>query len=116
MKYSVDFTNISDVRMGSPFNIATVVLHGSYLPSLEPKAYQDIFLLTENSEAVILIKWAFDKNNVPGFVAERLSSRKQTVERSHRIPGCCRRLYLDGGKIMAEIFDHPADKTVEIKF
>ncbi len=113
MSYKVSFKNTSEIRMGSAYNGAEIVLSGGFIPELGEVTFQDKFLLAEDGQVVFLVHWDSDKGN-PGFIVTKVNNRNKTATSSIRITGCCDKIFLDGGQVMVNSFIYPNMKTVKV--
>jgi len=64
--FQVNITNISEVRMGSPYNTCEIELVGFDKVRLAKNGWQDKYAWTSDFSKLVLIKLDFE-NNTPGF-------------------------------------------------
>lgn len=55
MKYAVNFFNVSEIRMGSPYNTADINLKGPFVPDLTDYTFQDIFVISSKGNTIFLV-------------------------------------------------------------
>src|SRR4051812_17939610 len=87
--YQLKFINPVEVRMGSPFNVADVMLIGDFVPSFEGLSFQDKGALSSDGKVCYLIEWKTLPGNKPGFCVWKMSENDRTVKKSRLIEGCC---------------------------
>jgi len=87
----VTFSDTTEIRMGSPFNICRISISGPWVPDLPETDWQDLKALREDGEALALVRWD-TPGNVPGFRIYLLNRESETVTVSERFPGCCQEL------------------------
>ena len=92
--FTLSFKNCSEIRMGSPFNMADVELTGEYIPDLSRYSFQDIGLVNPAKDTVYLVQWE-TTNNEPGFIVWQIRERDRSISKSDRISGFCKDLQLD---------------------
>ncbi len=96
--YQVTFTNIMEIRMGSPFNIADVDVKGGFFPKSGFTDFQDKFAVSQDGRVCYFVLWEVAQDNTPGFRMLRVSDHDQTATTSDRFSGCCEELsFLPGG-------------------
>jgi hypothetical protein len=115
MMYKISFSNLVEVRMGSPFSIASVHLSGGFVPDLPERTFQDIALLNPTGSICFLVQWQTDDGNA-GFVVWRLSNETKSVDFSKRIVGCCEKLEFENGTVVASVFVYPERKKQAVGF
>lgn len=111
--YNLAFKNICEIRMGSPFNVAEVVLSGEYVPDLSSFTFQDIGLVDSKEGVVYLVQWEIE-HNVPGFRIWRISSVEQKVYKTDKLNGCCKKMTLVDNKLDLEILKNGQTVTVTV--
>lgn len=116
MSYQVSFTHIGDVRMGSPFNTARLILEGGYVPKFDKDfTFQDKFLLSDGGKSVYLVRWEFTKSNEPGFIVIYVDGQEKSFRESQWVSGCCEQLFFQGERLLAFVFENQEKKIVEIR-
>lgn len=103
--YKVDFSNISEVRMGSTYNVANVILYGSFTPELPEASFQDISIVSNDGTRCCLVEWMFE-NGDPGFCLWILDENTKKIEKSKRFSGCCEGLELTDSKLIINIWQY----------
>ncbi len=93
MKYEILFFNVSEIRMGSPYNTADFKLKGPFVPDLTDYTFQDIFAISSKGNTIFLVQWDI-VNNEPGFRVWKISSNPDSVCQSSHIRGCCSKVEL----------------------
>lgn len=114
--YRINFFNMHDVRMGSPYNTASVKIDGGYVPDDMPTSgFQDLNALSQDGQTLYLVHWTMEDNS-PGFKVLRLSNLTRTVTSSERISGCCQaiRLDLEQKTIEVKVWEYGRDARTEI--
>lgn len=111
--YNLKFKNITEVRMGSPFNIAEVELTGNYIPDFSQFTFQDIGLIDPSEDLAYLVQWDI-QNNQPGFRVWRISSTKRNIYKTDRFDGCCKKLTLNDKKLEIDILQNVETVTIMI--
>jgi hypothetical protein len=64
--FQVNITNISEVRMGSPYSTCEIELIGFDKVSIAKNGWQDKYAWSRDSSKLVLIKLDFE-NNIPAF-------------------------------------------------
>ena len=118
MSYRVSFSNLSDIRMGSPYNTAKVSITGGYLPSAEDltnSTFQDKAAVSDDGEVCFLIEWA-TAHNEPAFRVWRISNIERTLRKSVVIHGCCVdvKSLSDGNGASLTVWQFPAGERQEV--
>ena len=90
MKITPNFTNIFEIRMGSPFNCCELSLSGNWVPELPKEGWQDKFAHDPSGRYLALILWDNSENSNPGFCVVVIDSKEKKVEKKQRIEGCCK--------------------------
>ena len=93
-KIQPNFSGKSEIRMGSPFNVADLELlqlAGNWMPDLPPYDWQDICAHSKDGNILGLIRWDTEDNE-PGFHLVMIDAKRKTVEETERIMGCCESL------------------------
>lgn len=107
---------ISEIRMGSPFNLAKIYLGGNYNPDLSGFDFQDIHCLNPSGTVAYLVQWEI-KANEPGFRIIRICEIERSVQRSDRYIGCCESLrFVDEARLVVKIFADNKSREVEVSF
>lgn len=105
------FKNIVEIRMGSPFNIAEVVLFGGFVPDLSGYTFQDIGLVDQADSVVYLVQWEIE-NNEPGFKIWQISSNEKSICKTNRFEGCCKEMGLVDNKLSLKVFRNGKAETI----
>jgi hypothetical protein len=92
---NVTFSNPSEIRMGSPFNIATLQLDGKWTPQLPEEAWQDITAQSPDGHYVGLVAWRINFLNNPGFRIYSINTQTKSFSKTRRIRGCCQSIEWD---------------------
>ncbi|MDQ7798569.1 MAG: hypothetical protein RDU76_06465 [Candidatus Edwardsbacteria bacterium] len=103
-KAPVKFSGMSEIRMGSPYNVGKVRVEGFDHPYLNQGDFQDRCAYDPAKQRLILVRWD-PGYNIPGFYLLMLDLKKQRIFRSPTIFGCCQTMTLEEGGVMLEIFD-----------
>lgn len=112
MKYELEFRNISEVRMGSPYNVADVCLKGPFVPDLTDFSFQDIGVISSDGHTACLVQWE-TSNNEPGFRIWKIDSNSEIISRSNMIKGCCTSLLLlNDNKIKTSFYTDQLNETI----
>jgi len=93
--FEIKFKHISEIRHGSPYNIAELT-HTPYR-NINLKAnndWQDKQSWSPNGNYVALVKWDQIKG-YPGFIVILLDTNSGEMNESNRIQGCCDKIILD---------------------
>lgn len=101
--YKIEFINLVEVRMGSPFNVAEVVLSGKFIPDLSASSFQDVSVVSSDGEKCFLVEWLFERGD-PGFCIWMLDENKKSVQKSKRFFGCCEGLDLKNSKLVIKFW------------
>lgn len=113
--YEISFLNPIEIRMGSPFNLATVVIKGSFLPDLSNASFQDKGIVSKDKLSCYLIEWVTSSNE-PAFRVWKLDESSRTVSKSQIIPGCCESISIENsGKISVLVFQNGKSITQTIQ-
>jgi len=90
LKISPIFTEVREIREGSPYKICNLQLKGSgWLPALPARVWQNIFTTDAERRYLALVAWDIDKENNPGFNIFVIDAEEKTVNESPRYCGCC---------------------------
>ncbi|WP_415063191.1 hypothetical protein [Bdellovibrio sp.] len=109
--YQLNFHNIHEIRMGSPFNKASVSLHGSYVPNLEDYEFQDVGLVFGNGRFCALAQWD-TTDNEPRFKVWLLDQKNNLTSISQSISGACTSIVEINGKLLIKYWHYdPHTKT-----
>ncbi len=101
--YEFRFYDATEIRMGSPYNLAKIEIKGNFLPDTEGFDFQDKATISEDGHRLVLIEWTVSKNN-PGFRVWDVDGRTRSVKKSEVLEGCCEKLYpLEGKEIYVDI-------------
>jgi hypothetical protein len=87
----VRFTNPQEIRMGSPYHVADLILDGPWKPDLPDEEWQDLTAQSADGRYVGLVAWDI-RNNTPGFKVYTIDTLSKTVAQTDRIAGCCQQL------------------------
>jgi len=104
-RYEIKFENICEIRMGSPFNGADVILSGDYIPDLSEHTFQDIGLINEAGDICYLVQWDQESGG-PGFIVWKIDASKKCVTKSQKQTGCCKLLTLNDSLLVATIWNY----------
>ena len=88
----VEFLNVREIRMGSPYSLCEVRLSGDWVPDLPDWDWQDIMAEREENGLLALVRWDTPGNR-PGFRIYIINSTNRSIHVSPRFPGCCKKLY-----------------------
>jgi hypothetical protein len=116
--YRVRFIDRSEIRMGSPFNLATPVITGDYIPDLSEYDFQDVAAISPDGNHLFVVFWDLHDNS-PAFRVLWLNERKRLTRISDRIPSACRELIITSvkGAIRARVWNlHDGEHFVDIIF
>ena len=87
------FTEIQEIRTGSPYKLCNLQLEGrAWIPILPVRDWQNIFVTDDDQRYLVLVAWNIDKGNNPGFNIFVIDAKKNTVTESPRYCGCCNSL------------------------
>src|SRR5262245_51805985 len=87
--YRVTFSEVQEIRMGSPFSLAKVTLEGDFVPDgIERYEFQNLHAVTPDGSVCYLVEWQLDGND-PGFRVWQLDALRRLFAHSTRIAGCC---------------------------
>jgi len=103
--YKLSFNNISEVRMGSPFNKANVTLVGSYVPSLAGKEFQDVGLVCKNGIKCAIVQWDLVENE-PRFKIWILDQETEKASISEPIVGACISLMESNDDLIVKVWSY----------
>ncbi len=117
MAYKVSFTNQNEIRMGSPFNVASPIITGAFVPSMGRRDFQDLALVSSPGSVCYLIEWQIEGND-PGFRVIRLDENSRSQALSHRIHGCAKAIaeLPDGEGVRVTVWlGHRKEAEIEIR-
>jgi hypothetical protein len=110
-KVEVKISNLSEIRMGSPFNTCDIQLIGINDLHLPKSGWQDKFAFTEDSKQLILIKWNFP-NNEPGFILYSIDIENQSYQVSGQLLGLPKTVSINNeGRVLISKFYFDKTKT-----
>lgn len=90
--YKIEFTVITEVRMGSPYLITKAHLSGTkgeFIPDLSGKSFYDKAVIDQIKDICYIIAWDAPVKGEPFFFVVRISSEEKSIKRSHKIEGFC---------------------------
>ena len=114
--YTLRFRIRGDIRMGSPFNVAEVILAGAFVPVLKDHLFQDRGFVAEDGTVCYLVQWSIGENNDPGFVVWKISESSRSVLKSLRIEGCCESIAMEDGEVVVKSYQHPNSVKLKVEF
>ena len=82
------FIDAGEIRMGSPYNTATLRLEGKWTPTLPLEDWQDIQAISPDGTVLGLVRWDVPNNN-PGFRIVTIDAKNRRVAVCERMQGCC---------------------------
>jgi len=92
--FQIKYKHISEIRHGSPYNLAELEIVGENRIKIEPNnSWQDKHSWSKNGKYVAQIKWDFE-NNAPGFRVIIIDTATGGKLQSDWIQGCCHKLRL----------------------
>ena len=110
-KVEVKISNLSEIRMGSPFNtfdIQLIGINGLHLPK---SGWQDKFAFTEDYKQLILIKWSFPNNEL-GFILYSIDIENQSYQVSGQLLGLPKTVSINNeGRVLISKFYFDKTKT-----
>ncbi len=90
--FSISFNIISEIRHGSPYNIAHLMIDRDFPFQINIKeSWQDKYSWSPNKYGLVLIKWDIVENN-PAFKIYTFDLKNKKLEISNRINGCCHKI------------------------
>lgn len=92
MTLNIQFKNIREIRMGSPYNLCEIEISGSWIPPLQTYDWQDLIAYNPDKRHIALIQWN-TTGNIPGFHVVRIDSKLQKWHKTKRIPGICKKVF-----------------------
>lgn len=99
-----EFSNVAEIRMGSPFRGAELTLKGRWIPELPSYLWQDLSAESETGRFLALVAWD-NADNQPGFKIVVIDKKNKAVQESERISGCCKSLAIVNNLITFETFN-----------
>lgn len=110
--FEIKFDTISEIRHGSPYNVARVSIIGDANFKIIPNNHwQDIQAWSDNSQYLALVNWDFIESN-PGFRVHLFDTQSGELIKTDRIKGCCHSLKIDNElNLDMEIFDFNSEPT-----
>lgn len=82
----IKISNLSEIRMGSPYNTCDIELIGINDFHLPKSGWQDKYAFTEDFKKLVLIRWSFP-NNEPGFILYLIDIENLSYQESIRLLG-----------------------------
>lgn len=86
--YELGFENLIEIRVGSSYFSADVILIGEYVPDLHGLVFQNKGCLNSLQTCAVLVQWEIEEEQ-PGFVVWLIAEDDFTVKRTERFRGCC---------------------------
>ncbi len=87
--FQIKHNNISEIRHGSPYNLAEVEIVGKTKFSIEKNnGWQDKYSWSRDGKNVALVKWEHIDSE-PGFIIVVINSSTGEQLHSNWIQGCC---------------------------
>ena len=110
-KVEVKISNLSEIRMGSPFNTCDIQLIGINGLHLPKSGWQDKFAFTEDYKQLILIKWSFPNNEL-GFILYSIDIENQSYQVSGQLLGLPKTVSINNeGRVLISKFYFDKTKT-----
>lgn len=106
----VQFNNIEEIRMGSPYNGCDVELIGNYNIELPLATWQDRYAWSSDFRILVLIKWDLDEN-VAGFRFFTINIESEMTQESKKILGLVNNIFIEGQKIKINKFLFDKEKA-----
>jgi hypothetical protein len=104
--FKLKFIEVSEIRMGSPLNVATPVLTGAFVPKLDlDRGFQDIGIVSPDGNVCYLIQWDLVKNE-PAFRVVKIEERERRLLVSDRFSGACHGMTLEGGELKLTVWEY----------
>ncbi|MCB0381539.1 MAG: hypothetical protein KDD24_09800 [Flavobacteriales bacterium] len=92
--FQIKYKNIGEIRHGSPYNLADIVIIGTIKFSIEKNnSWQDKCSWSRDGNNVALVKWKHIKSE-PGFIIIVINSHTGKQLHSNWIQGCCHKVRL----------------------
>lgn len=86
--YSLSFFDETEIRMGSPFMKASLLLDGEFVPNLAGHDFQNVGLVSRDGRRCVLVEW-FVEDNSPGVKFWIVDGQARRVEISKKFKGAC---------------------------
>lgn len=96
---SVEFQNVREIRMGSPYNLCEIKFEGKWTPPLPTEDWQDLKAYSPDNRYLALVQWN-TRGNIPGFHIIRIDTKKKIFHKTKRIFGICKKIYWDNNKFL----------------
>jgi len=111
--YNIDFYQISEIRMGSPYNTAKIKVHDGYFPKAFLHgiyAFQDKAVVSKDGNVLFLVMWSYIQGD-PGFKILKILNKERKVYSSKLMSGCCKSIELNSNdrEIKVSIFRYPSN-------
>ncbi len=99
------FFDCCEVRMGSPSEVCSLRLQGSWLPPglNEQREWVRVSASNRDRSLLALARWDIQEN-APGFRLLVIDTHNKSVTESHRLEGCCESLAFEEGKLIWHSF------------
>lgn len=108
--FQIKMTNVNEVRMGSPYNSCNIELVAFDKTKLSEGGWQDKYAWSDNSKALVLIKWDFE-NNKPGFHLFLIDTETGQTKESPRFFGLPNNILFVDDKIKINRFLYDKERS-----
>ncbi len=108
--FEIQFDNIVEIRMGSPYNACAISFRGADTIKIPAATWQDKYAWSSGFTKLALVKWDFD-NNDPGFKLFIIELASGKALESPRISGLLDHLSFVGDKIVYNKFLYDKERS-----
>ncbi len=108
--FQIKMTDVSEIRMGSPYNHCHIELIGTNKIKLPKSGWQDKYAWTSDSKRLVLVKWNLE-NNIPSFNFFLIDTEKDRTLESKRMLGIVDSISIIGDKVKYKNFLYNKEKS-----
>lgn len=111
--FQIIFNNVSEIRMGSPYNACEIEIVGTNKIQLPVSSWQDKYAWSDDSKNLILVKWEIDGNNYPIFKLIKVNTETGIIQESIPMLGALNSLTVEGSTVRYKKFYYNKLKSKE---
>lgn len=112
IKYNIKYEALGEIRMGSPYNGANVILDGEFIPDMSELTFQDKGIVSNDGFTCYLIQWDMIDNN-PGYKIWKIDAKDRKISKSKHIDGCCDDINLNDSGVTVKTWKWDSSKKCE---
>jgi hypothetical protein len=115
IKYRITYDVLGEIRMGSPYNGANVILSGEFIPDMSEYTFQDRGIVSSDGFTCFLVQWDMIGNN-PGHKVWKIEAKSKEISVSSHIEGCCDDIWFNDSKVITKVWNWDSSTNTESVF